>query len=203
MTTPDLTAYSAIQSNLFVRIQVSEYRTDPSSGYTANVLRFSDLLTPYTINSESYVGLGRLMSITSSASEIRVSPGELTITLSGIPNSSIYEILHSKLKGSPVRVYRVLFDPNTGQKIDIAGNPLGRFRGFVNNFSLNEEYDTAARTASNTLVLTCASSVGVLEQKTSGRKTNPQSMKRFYPTDVSFDRVPNLENATFDFGAPK
>ena len=102
-----------------------------------------------------------------------------------------------------MRVYRGIFNASTGAFLSIAGNPLGRYRGFVNNYSLTEEWDNATRTSSNTLSLICASTVDVLQNKISGRKTNPESMKKFYPTDVSFDRVPNLENATFDFGAPK
>lgn len=199
----DLTSYAAVQSNLFVRIQVDEYRTSASGSYTSQVLKFSDMLTPYTINSEEYTGLGKLMSITSSKSELRVSSGELTITLSGIPNTAIAEIVNSKIKGCPVRIYRALFNANTNELLAVSPNPLGRYRGFVNNYSLNEEYDADARTASNTLVLVCASSVDVLQNKIAGRKTNPESQKRYYPSDISMDRVPNLENATFDFGAPK
>jgi hypothetical protein len=161
------------------------------------------MLTPYTINSESYLGLGKLMSISSSSSELRVSGGELIITLSGVPNSSIYEIVNSKIKGSPVRVYRGLFNAATGAFLSIAGNPIGRFNGFVNNYSLSEDYDNSTRTSSNTLVLTCTSVVDVLDNKIAGRKTNPSSQKKYYPNDLSMDRVPNLEKATFNFGAPK
>lgn len=198
----DLTPYESVQSNLFVRIQVDEYRNDPYDEYTAEVLRFSDMLLPYTINEEEYYGIGRLMGITQSSSEIRISSGQLTITVSGIPNTRIAEIVNSKIKGAPVTIYRVLFDPSTGEKLDIPGNPLGRFKGFVNNYSIQEEYDNASKTAKNTLVLTCASSVDVLSNKTGGRKTNPSSMKKHYPDDVSFDRVPTLEKTTFNFGAP-
>jgi hypothetical protein len=199
----DLTSYPSIQSNLFVRIQVDEYRTSPTDEYEPQILKFSDRRGNFTINSEVYTGLGNLMSVSSSSSEIRVSEGELVITLAGVPNDSIYEIINSKIKGCPVRVYRALFNASTGTFLNIAGNPLGRFRGFVNNYSLNEEYDVDSRTSSNTLVLTCNSSVSVLQNKIAGRKTNPSSQKTFYPGDVSMDRVPNLENAIFDFGAPK
>lgn len=200
----DLNSYSNIQSNLFVRIQVDEYRTGTSGAYSAQVLRFSDYHGNFTINSEVYTGLGNLMGVTASASELRTSGFELTITVSGIPNTSIAEIVNSKIKGSPVIIYRALFDATTGSFLSaIAGNPLGRFRGFVNNYSLNEEYDVNTRTSSNTLVLVCASSIDVLSNKIAGRRTNPNSQKKFYATDVSMDRVPVLENATFDFGAPK
>jgi hypothetical protein len=198
----DLRLYPAIQSNLFVRIQVDEYRTSTGTGYTEEVLKFSDLLVPYTINEEEYHGIGRLMDITASSSELRSSSGGITITVSGIPPARIFEIVNSKIKGCPVSVYRVLFDPTTGEKIEISGNPMGRFRGFVNNYSLNEEFDVQSRTSSTTLTLVCSSAIDVLANKVGGRKTNPTSMKKFYPTDISFDRVPNLENSTFNFGAP-
>lgn len=202
MTLP-LTPYASVQSNLFVRIEVDEYTTTPGGSYSSQVLRFSDLLTPFTIEGESYLGIGKLMAISESASELRVSGGEVVITISGIPNSSIAEIVNSKIKGSPVRIYRALFDAATGQFLSITGNPVGRFSGFVNNYSLQEEYDEQTRTSTNTIVLTCSNNVTVLSNKISGRRTNPQSQKRFYSTDTSMDRVPNLINAYFDFGAPQ
>jgi hypothetical protein len=198
MTVLALSPYKAVQSNLFVRVETNYY----NGSATPTILRFSDLRTAYTINSEEYIGIGNFMGLTASSSDLQASEAEVVITVSGIPNSSIIEVLNSRLKGASVRVYRVLFDPVTGTKIDIAGNPAGRFRGFVNNYSIQEEYDISARSSSNTIVLTCASAVGVLGRKQGGRKTNPESMKKFFPNDLSMDRVPTLENATFDFGAP-
>jgi len=52
-------------------------------------------------------------------------------------------------------------------------------------------------------MLECSSSVGLLGQKISGRKTNPQSQNRFYPSDRSMDRVPTLKGTKFNFGAPQ
>lgn len=200
--TPNLTSYTAVQSNLFVRIQVDEYRTTPGGSYTPVVLKFSDSLTTRTINDEEYLPLGSLMSVSSSSSELRVSGGNLNISISGVPDSSIAEIVNSKIKGCPVRIYRLFTNPTTGEVIDIEGNPSGRYRGFINNFSLTEELDNDTRTATNTITLVCASSVDVLQNKIAGRKTNPSSQKKFFPSDLSMDRVPNLENATFNFGAP-
>ena len=199
----DLSSYTSIQSNLFVRIEVDYYKDSPTATPTSTVLRFSDRLQSYTLDNEVYLGLGRLMGVSSTASEIRSSSSDLSITISGIPNSSIAEIVNSRIKGCPVRISRVLFDPVTNAALNIPGNPLARFRGFINNYTLSEEYDIATRTSSNTIVLVCASAVDVLSNKIAGRKTNPQSQKRFYPNDVSMDKVPNLENASFDFGAPQ
>lgn len=200
---PALNTYRQVQSNLFVRLQVDQYKASSGDSYSAQVLRFSDLRTGYTINDEVYTGVGNLMSVTSSTSELRSSSAQLSITLTGIPSSAIAEIMASKIKGSPIRIYRVMFDPVTGDKLDLPVNPLTRYRGFVNNFSLQETYDPITRTSVNTIILICSSSVDVLANKYAGRKTNPQSNKKYFPDDISMDRVPTLQNSTFNFGAPK
>jgi hypothetical protein len=42
----------------------------------------------------------------------------------------------------------------------------------------------------------------MIERRVTGRRTNPDDQKKFYPTDVSMDRVPTLVDANFNFGAP-
>ncbi len=199
----DLSSYDAIQTGLFVRIEVDYYKTSPSATPTSEVLRFSDYRGTVTINGESYVGLGKLLSISSSSSELKPSSGSVTVTISGIPNTSIAEIVNSRMKGCPVSIYRVVFDPVTNTQLAISGNPAGRFFGIISNYTLEEDYDLDQRTATNTISMTCTSNIEFLQNKYAGRKTNPESMKSFYPTDVSFDRVPNLVGANFNFGAPK
>ena len=196
----DLTSYDSVQSNLFVKISIAEYRTTPDGTYTTQILRFSDNLTDTTIDGEEYLAMGNLMAVTSVNSELRVTGQEVTITVSGIPNTSIGELLYSKIKGSPVKIYRLFSDAVTGVPLDIFGNPMGRFQGIVSNLSLNEEYDVDTRTATNTLVLTCASVVDVLANKINARRTNPTSQNKYFPNDKSMDRVPTIENAYFDFG---
>jgi hypothetical protein len=199
----DLSSYTSVETGLFVRIEVDYYKTAPGDTPTSTVLRFSDYRGTVTIDSESYVGLGRLLGITSTTSELKGSTSSVTITISGIPDSSIAEIINSRMKGCPIKIYRVVFDPVTGTKLAITGNPAGRFFGIISNYSLEEDYNIDQRTGTNTISLICSSNMGFLENKISGRKTNPESMKRFYPTDVSMDRVPNLVGANFNFGAPK
>jgi hypothetical protein len=192
----DFTSYRSIQSNLFVRIAVNEYRSTDSGAYASTVLRFSDLMYPYTIAGESYTGIGKLMGVSTTASEIRVSENQVTITVSGVPNTSLAEIINSKIKGSNVIVYRGVFNTANGNLIAT----LGRYRGFINNYTLTEDYDYETRTASNTVQFICSSVIDVLTNKVSGRKTNPDSEAKFYPNDLSFNRVPTLKNENFDFG---
>ena len=196
----NLDSYVSVRTALFVRIAVDEYRTTSGGGYTSQILRFSDHNANFTINGESYVPLGNLLAVSSSSSELRPSSNTVTLTLSGIPNTSIAEIIYSKIKGSPVNIYRGYFNSSTGATI---GTTVGRFVGSVNNVSIEEEFDVLERTASNSIQIECASNIDILSRKIAGRKTGPESMKKFYPIDASFDRVPTLADTTFNFGAPQ
>lgn len=202
----NLSSYDTIGSALLVRITVIDYRLIAGAEPIETVLKFTDSNTTITVNTnsgtENYVGAGNLMSVTTSRSELRASGSDITISLSGIPNTSIDEIVNSTIKGSRVEVYRVLTNTSTGQPLVITGNPVGRFFGIVTNYALEEDYDVNARTATNTISLICSSWIGVLDKKISGRKTNPYDQKLFYPGDTSMDRVPSLVGANYQFGSP-
>ena len=205
--TIDLSSYQKIGSALLVRIPIDEYRVDPGDTPSAVVLKLSDVLVPITItingNSETYTGAGQLLSISPSRSELRNTASDVTITISGIPDARIKEIMNSKIKGSRVEIYRVLYNAGTWTVLGAVGNPVGRFFGIINNFSLEEDYDITNKTNSNTISLICSSWHEVLNTKVTGRRTNPEDMKSFYSADTSFDRVPKLVGANFDFGAPQ
>lgn len=184
----------ALRSNTFIEIGVNPSLT----------LTFSDYFKAYTFGSVTFTGLGSLLSLTNQASEIRASGKEIIITLSGIPDSSMQSVLSVDYRGSSVRIYRGVFDVTTGELVVTAGvtNPAQEFRGMITNYGLSEDHDHPSLSSSNTIVFTVASEVGLLNNKTTGRRTNPTDQRRFYPTDPSMDRVPNLMRSQFNFGAP-
>jgi len=193
MAALDLTSYGSIQSNLFIKITL-----------TSSSLLFSDKLESTVINGDTYVGLGKLLAVSGSNSELRSSSGEVSVSISGIPNSSITDITSANIKGSDIKIVRALFNATTGSLLTaVSGNPINRFVGYVNNISLEEDYDVDSRISSNTLILVCSSNVDVLNNKVSGRRTNTASEKKYFPTDLAMDRVASLENSYFDFGANK
>jgi hypothetical protein len=187
----NLSTYTAIQTHVFVRIDIPGYQ----------VLRFSDFMTPFTINSESYTGLGSLMAVTDTTSELRATNQEVSISISGIPDANISDVLNNRVKGSNVKIYRAFFNPSTGVLLDIADNPAQKFQGVISNFDISDELSMGETTGTVLLTLTATSIVALLTNKQAGRRTNPVDMKLFYPTDVSFDRVLALENSNFNFGA--
>lgn len=197
--TINLSNYKNIETALFVKLVCSYYVANPGDTPVTQSLYFSQYDVPVTIDGNVYAPLGNLLGITETTTELRVTPGQLSITISGIPNSSIAEIVNSKIKGSTVQVWQVFFDPVTKQMLNIAGNPMGRFQGLVNNFALEEEYSGSA---TNRILLVCSSTVEVLSNKISGRATNPEDQKAVNSSDVSMDRVLALAKSNFNFGAP-
>lgn len=188
----NLTGYRAVETAMFCRVDVPGYA----------VLRFSNYKTNQTINGEVYTALGQLLSVADSESNIRATQGNMSIAISGIPNTSIAEVLEQKFKGSNVQVWRVFFDAATGTQLNIPGNPAGRFQGIINNWALEEDYQSGSSDISNRIIFTCSSTVDVLINKTSGRRTNSNDQRALYPTDNCFDRVIALNNSNFNFGAP-
>jgi hypothetical protein len=190
--TINLSAYRNIQTNLFVKLDIPGYQ----------ILTFSDLHKSISFGGTSYTGLGQLLAITNTTSNLRASPEDVSVTISGIPTTNIADILNNKIKGSSIKIYRGFFNPSTGELLNIAGNPAGKFQGVVSNFDITDDLEMGSDTGTISLTLTCTSVVELLNNKITGRRTNPIDQNIFYPNDTAMDRVPSLAKSNFNFGAP-
>lgn len=201
----NLTSYTNIESGLFVEIICTKYRTTSSGSYTTETLRFTDRPQAFSVAGEVYSSVGHLLNITSSSSELRVSPNDITVSISGIASdsASLLQIIYSKFKGSKINIYRGIIDNSTGALLSISGNPIGKFKGVITNYNLSEDFNYDGRISTNTVSFNCASVVDVLDKKYTGRRTNPENQKLLYPSDLSMDRVPGLVGSYFDFGVKK
>ena len=189
----DLSNYGAVQTNVFVDIDIHDYER----------VTFSDYHKSYDIGGITFDGLGQLLSVTNVSSSLRAAPSDLTISISGIPNKNISDFITRKIRGSRVNVTRAFFDPTTGDLLSVAGNPAGMFKGVVSNFEVADELDSGDDLGTVTVTFTCTSIVDLLNNKVTGRRTNPIDQKEYYPLDTSMDRVPRLAKSNFNFGAPK
>lgn len=183
-----LSGFRSIQTNLFVSITVPNYA----------VLTFSDFHRNYTINSVNYTGLGQLVAISSTDDNLRAVPKEMIITISGIPNSNVTDILNNRIKGSKCSVMRAFFDPNTTTLYSLTGNPAGKFQGVISNYSIDDDLDDNGSSGTISLTLNVTSVVELLSNKISGRRTNPSD----FPTG-EMNRVLPLAKSNFNFGAPQ
>lgn len=185
----DLTSYTSIQTNLFVKLIIPGYAT----------LTFSDYHKDYTIDGTTYQALGELLNITDTSDELRASRKEITVVISGIPNGNISEILDNRVKGSELVVYRGFFDPDTGNLLSITGNPAGKFHGVVSNYEIADDLTPGDDTGTITIALNVTSVVELLNNKISGRRTNPTD----FANEQSMNRVSALAKSNFNFGAPQ
>jgi hypothetical protein len=189
----DLSTYRSIQTNLFVKLDIPGYQ----------VLTFSDYHKDITLDSTAYTGLGQLLGVTNTTNNLRAAPDEASVTISGIPSSNITDILNNRIKGSSIKIYRAFFNPITGELLNIVGNPAGKFQGVVSNFDITDDLEMGSDTGTITLILTCTSVVELLNNKITGRRTNPIDQELLYPGDKSMERVPSLAKSNFNFGAPQ
>jgi hypothetical protein len=195
--------YKSIEIALLFKLTIEKYKVNPSDTPIQKILRYSTMHYPITFESDgTYLPLGNLMDLTDSQSNIRATSQQTTLTISGIPNNSIKEILNSGIKGSKIEIFRKYCDPTTGNKLENELPYTGRFKGIVNNYAITEDYNMTEMVATNTIQLTCSSVVDMLMTKMSGRRTNGTDQKAHFPTDVALDRVTKLSGSNFNFGAP-
>ena len=190
---PNLNTLDSIQQNFFIEIDI------PTQG----TLRLSDYHKDYTVDGNVYNALGSLLNITTTKTEIRASKQTLTVTISGLPTANMNMVKNLNIKGSTVTVHRAFFDIATGNllSLDIT-NPLKRFEGIVNNFTIQESWNQDKGESSFAIAFQVQNLLGQLLKRTNGRRTNPVDQDNISSGDLSFNRVPDIRNSNFNFGAP-
>lgn len=187
----DLSNYGAVESAFFFKWAVPGQPVEYLSDYN----------TPIVIDGHTYTSIGTLLGISQATSELKAARSQLTITLSGVPTNSVYDILTNEIKGSRVEIFRGFFNPTTHQLLDLSPNtnPVSKFKGVVTNFGVSDDVDNLAGFATTSITLQCSSIVEILEKKVSGRRTNSVD----FEGDNSMDRVRALSKSNFNFGAPQ
>ena len=171
-----------------------------NSNYSPVTYYISSAYKPITIGGNTYTELGAFLAVGSMTDDLKVTNGDLQITLSGIPSNENYmnEVLSYPIKGGEVVVRRGFFNVDTLEPI--SGAVYERYRGIITNYAVSEDTDISSATLVNTIAISCASINTVLQNKVSGQRTLGTDRRRYYPGDISFDRVKDLQNTSFDFG---
>lgn len=192
-----LSGYGSVGTVFAVKI---DYETADRISQTVT---FTDYYAPIEIGGVTYTGIGNLLSISETEVELRAVPSEVTVTISGLGEIGVNDIFTNRYKGGQIEVTRVFVDAKTLEVLDIPANPAGRFKGLITNISLNEDFDRDDATSTNTIGFICSSEVALINRKVTGRKTNSVEQRKFFPNDSSMDRVANIANSNFNFGAPQ
>ena len=158
----------------------------------------SSAYSPITIDSNTYIELGSFLNISDLSDDLKTTNGDIVLSLSGVPAINIQLVLSTQIKGGNVVIRRGFFDTETKQPI--AGQVWERYRGIITNWSIEETTNFLTGELTKQVSVVCASLNSLLETQVRGQRTNSTDRKRFYPSDVSMDRVKDLMNISFDFG---
>lgn len=186
----DLRSYAGLEIATLVTWAVPNFDTAYVTDYTSSV----------TDGVNTWQNIGNLLGVSNTVSELQSTPGEITVSLSGIPTNAISNLFNQQIKGSNITIYYAFFNPSTHQPLLVNGSShiLQKFKGIVTNYSISDSVDVKEGLAVSTITLTCNSIIEVLSAKKNGRRTNPQD----FSGESSMNRVQALSNSNFNFGAP-
>ena len=171
-------------------------------GTAETVYTFCNAAAPVTVNGITFSNLGALLSVGDVQRDIKATSDDMTIALTGIDPTNIGIILGTGIKGSVVEVWRGFLDSNNQIITSPTTQFFKRYQGIINSVSINENFDTEKRIRVATCSISCSSMRRILDNRLSGVKTNQKSWQVFYPGDTSMNRVIEVANTYFDFGAP-
>jgi len=142
----------------------------------------------------TFTNLGALVSVSGHQRDLSITSFDTSITLVGVDQTKVGQVIDAGLKGSKVQVWRGFYTPN----YELDGEPVLRYTGIVTSFDITEDVLEGQDTF--TLSLNCSSYKTVLENRVAGRFTNPNSWNLFNSNDVSMSKVNALHNSKFNFG---
>jgi len=171
-------------------------------GTAATVYTFCNAAAPITGGGITFSNLGALLSVGDVQRDIKATSDDMTIQLTGINPNNVALILSNDIKGSLVEVWRGFFDSNNQIITTPTTQFFKRYQGIINSVSITEDFNTDARTRVATCSISCSSMRRVLENRLSGVKTNQNNWQFIYAGDTSMNRVSEISNTFFDFGAP-
>ena len=173
--------------------------TTPSATY-----RFATTPTALTIpavDASPFSGLGQLVSVGSVQRDIKSTAAETTATLVGIDTSMLALVLGAELKGSQLEMWHGFFD-QAGNLITSggAGGLYQFFNGYINSFSIGEQWMEEARAYVGIATVSASSVQLILQNRVAGRYTNNNSWQFYNSGDTSMNRVNYIANINYYFG---
>ena len=171
---------------------------------TSGTYRFSTApasLTIPAVDSQPFDALGQLIKVGDAQRDIKSTANETTFTLVGIDTAMLGFVLGQDIKGSQIEAWHGFF--NTDGTLITTGGTGGLyqfFNGYINSFSINEQWMEETRQFVGMITVNAASIQIILKNRIAGRYTNDNSWQFFSPNDTSMNRVAIIASTYFDFG---
>lgn len=185
-------------------------------------------ITVPSISATPFTALGQLVKVSSVQRDIKSTANETTVTLVGVDTTMLGLVLNAKIKGSSIDLWHGFFDSNnqliTSVPITWTNNisntigwtnsafsPIGwsadtgtgvykYFSGYVNSFSISEQWMEEARAYVGVVTISASSFQLILQNRTAGRYTNDNSWQSVNSGDTSMNRVNFISTINYVFG---
>ena len=177
----------------FVRV------TTPSNVYLFTTAPAA--ITVPAVDAEPFAGVGQLVQVGNATRDIKSTANETTFTLVGIDTAMLGWVLSQEVKGSKIEAWHGFFDTN-GALITTGGTGglYKFFTGFINSFSINEQWMEEARMFVGLIQVSASAIQLILKNRIAGRYTNDNNWQFFAPGDTSMDRVAFISTINYQFG---
>ena len=149
----------------------------------------------------TFDGLGALVGIGDVQRDIKSTANQTSVSLVGIDTALLGWVLSQEIKGSQITMWKGFF--NTDGNLITGGGTGGLYQylyGYINNFSIGEQWMEEARMYVGTINVTASSIQIILQNRVAGRFTNDQSWKFYNSTDTSMARVGFISTIYYPFG---
>lgn len=186
-------------------------------------------ITVPSVDSEPFTALGQLVKVGDATRDIKSTANETTVTLTGIEPAMLALVLGTQLKGAQIEMWHGFFNANgqltsgalpvnwqnnSGLNVnwqnqissnvtwtsDTNGTLYKFFTGFINSFSINEQWFEEVRGYIGTITVSASSIQLILQNRISGRYTNNNSWQFYSPNDTSMNRVSFIQTINYAFG---
>lgn len=143
-------------------------------------IRITSSMRDIIYNSETYTALGQLLSIGKVRKELKINNSNTIISLSGVDQSLISAFLSENPANARVKIYGG-WTAFTSSWLFVNGapNPLLLFEGFIDNFTIQENYKNGLSTIS----LRCVNHWAALD-RSNGRRLNNEDQQRLFTSDT-------------------
>ena len=205
----------------FVRI------TTPSATY--RFATTPTAITVPSVDSEPFTALGQLVKVGDAIRDIKSTANETTVTLTGIEPAMLALVLGTQIKGAQIEMWHGFFNANgqltsgalpvtwinnltlnvnwqnqTSENVtwtsDTNGTLYKFFTGYINSFTINEQWFEEVRGYLGTITVSASSIQLILQNRISGRYTNNNSWQFYAPNDTSMNRVAFIQTINYAFG---
>lgn len=185
-------------------------------------------ITVPSISATPFTALGQLVKVSSVQRDIKSTANETTVTLVGVDTTMLGLVLNAKIKGSSIDLWHGFFDSNNQLITSVPitwtnniSNTIGwtnsafsliewsadtgtgvykYFSGYVNSFSISEQWMEEARAYVGVVTISASSFQLILQNRTAGRYTNDNSWQSVNSGDTSMNRVNFISTINYAFG---